>query len=500
MIKQKIVKKNGQSKNYTNPKVKPTGISELDSILHGGIPKGHIVLVAGSSGTGKTILSMQWLFNGFIKYKEPGLYITLTEPITKSIRNLKKMSFYDASKVNHLSVHLTDMRSIVKLLDLQDKELNKAKVDEIVETIENLVKRMEAQRVVIDSITAMAYLLKDKDLIRYFIFSLGTMLSNLDCTTIITSEVVGDCVYSVFGVEEYISDGVISLTNLPGENQMIRRLQVIKMRGSDFRTGSIIFNITPNGLLLYPKIPINREVASTEYKIRISSGIPKFDGLIGGGYPQGHVVMITGNTGTGKTTWCLQFMIEGLQKGESVVHVTLEESATQIKKTAQAHGWDLENYEKAGKLKFVNPGLIDIYPDKVLYQIVNAVNKMKARRMVLDSTSSLENASLDKDKVREFLLQLTGFCKTKGLACLLTYLSENAFGASKDQLIGIGASSELRLSSIVDGLILLRYVERRQSVRKLLNVLKMRGSIHDKNIWEFTVDKSGVKIGDKFKE
>jgi len=274
------------------------------------------------------------------------------------------------------------------------------------------------------------------------------------------------------------------------------------MRGIEFRSGAVVFDINSSGLLLYPKIPIDRTVATTEFKIRVSSGIKELDALCDGGpdgFPQGHVIMVAGNTGSGKTTFGLHFLIDGLKKGESAVYVALEESSSQIKKTALEHGWDLKKYEKSGKLIFINPDLIDLNPDKLLYKIVNTVNKIGATRVVLDSISSLESATMNKIKVREFLIQFSGFMKTKGTTSMLTYLSEETFSAESGQLLGSGSSSELRLSSIVDGIILLRYVERGQSVAKLLNILKMRGASHNKKIWQFEIGKNGVILGKIFK-
>ena len=193
-------------------------------------------------------------------------------------------------------------------------------------------------------------------------------------------------------------------------------------------------------------------------------------------------------------------MHDGLKKGESAVYVALEESSSQIRKTALEHGWGLEKHEKSGKLIFINPDLIDLNTDKLLYRILDAVNKINAKRVILDSISSLESATMNKVKVREFLIQFSGFMKTKGTTSMLTYLSEETFSAESGQLLGSGSSSELRLSSIVDGIILLRYVERGQSVAKLMNILKMRGAEHNKNIWQFEVEKDGIKIGQKFKK
>ena len=473
-----------------------TGIPGLDEILNGGLPNHILTLLSGTSGTGKTIFSFQWLFDG-AKHGENGIYISITEPLFTAVRNIESMKFYDRKIIDQEKIRLIDIK--------EGLGLNQEVVDpqSILRYVEKQVKENNAKRVVIDSITAILYTINDKAKIRQFIFELKKVLATLGCTTILTSEAPEIDKYSAYGIEEFVSDGIIILSNVVGENQIIRNLQVIKMRGIEFRTGSIIFDITSSGLLLYPKIPINRSVAATEFKMRLSSGIKKLDTLIDGGhdgFPQGHVIMVAGNTGSGKTTFALHFLVDGLKKGESSIYIALEESTSQIKKTALEHGWDLEKYEKSGKLIFVNPDLIDVNPDKLLYQIINALNKTGARRVVLDSVSSLESATMNKVKVREFLIQFSGFMKTMGATSLLTYLSEEAFGAESGQLLGGGSSSELRLSSIVDGIILLRYVEREQSVAKLLNILKMRGVAHSKNIWQFEVGKDGVKIGSIFKK
>ena len=159
------------------------------------------------------------------------------------------------------------------------------------------------------------------------------------------------------------------------------------------------------------------------------------------------------------------------------------------------HGWDFDKIEKQGLLIFVSPSLLDTQTDKLLYQIVNAVNKAKAKRVVIDAISTMESANLNQNKVREFLLQLYSFFKMKGITCVITYLSTSIFDAKGDQVFGGGEATELRLSSVVDGAILLRYAEQKGSVKRFFNVLKMRGSKHDKTIRTFEITKKGVKIG-----
>ena len=473
-----------------------TGIPGLDEVLNGGLPKYTLTLLSGTSGTGKTVLSFQWLFDG-VKRGENGIYISITEPLFMIVRNIESMTFYDRKAIEQKKLRLFDFKEGLGL------DYEKIDTQAILRNIEKHIKENNVKRLVIDSITAVLYTINDKAKIKQFIFELKKILATLGCVTILTSECSETSKYSAYGVEEFVSDGIISLSNNIGENQIIRNLQVIKMRGIDFRTGAVIFDITSSGILLYPKIPIDRSVATTEFKIRLGSGIKELDALCDGGndgFPQGHVIMVAGNTGSGKPTFALHFIVEGLKNGESGVYVVLEESSSQIRKTALEHGWDLKKYEKSGKLIFISPDLIDLNSDKLLYSILTAVNKIGATRLILDSVSSLESATMNKIKVREFLIQFSGFMKTNGATSMLTYLSEEAFGAELGQLLGGESSSELRLSSIVDGIILLRYVEREQSVVKLLNILKMRGAAHSKNIWQFEIDKDGVKIGSIFKK
>ena len=468
-----------------------TGCQGLDEVLEGGLPKGSITLVNGAPGSGKTILSLQWLFQG-VKEDQNGVYFSVTEPLYNVVTQLETMTFYDKKAIEE---------ERLKLVDLRDLYIKRASPEKFKAAIEKAVKDSNAKRIVIDSITPLLYSLKDKTEIRKMIMSLakGKIVSNLGCTTILTSEHSAKGNHPLDGVEEFVADGIINLTTISGEQQTIRKLIVTKMRSIEFRSGVITYDITKNGILVFPKIPFDRSIATTEFSERLTTGLPELDKMCGGGIPKGHAILVSGNTGTGKTMFSLQYLIEGLRKKEPCLFIVFDESPKQIKKTAAYHGWDLEEYEKKGLLHFIAPDIIDIYPDKVLYQVLNAINKTQVKRVVLDSISSLQGATQDKNKVREFLIQLGIMLKTKGVTALFTYLSEETFSASSNQLIGSGAASEMRFSSSVDGIILLRYLERRQQVKRLINVLKMRGSQHDKTIREYEVKKGGLVIDGPFK-
>lgn len=481
--------------------INETGITGLDNVLKGGIPEGHAVLLEGEAGSGKTVLSMQWLFEGPKDHNAPGVYIAVTEAFTKAIQNIRSMNFYDRSLLSSGDLHFTDLRSMVDLIGFDNdglEEIDRKDIEKLVDKIEEIVKDAGAKRLVIDSITALGYRIDDIELFRHFIFRLGTIMSSLNCTLFLTSEARNGS--SPFNVEDFISDGIINLTHTSGEQKMVRFLNVKKMRGINYRSGSVNFEISSDGVTIYPKVPVPNKVAKTDFETRKGTGIEKLDEMIGGGYPRSHIILMTGNTGTGKSTCAMQFLIDGLKKGEKSLFVNLEEPLTQVKKTAFSHGWDLEAYEDEGLLKFLTPNLIDTYPDKFLYKVENLIKKSDTERMVLDSVSSLMSSDMKKEELREVLLQLNSTLKKEGVTCVMTHLASGIFSSGTEDLFGNTQTNNLRLSSLTDGIILLRYVERGNSVKKALNVLKMRGSQHSKKIREFEIEQDGAKIKNTFKE
>ena len=306
--------------------IQPTHITALDEILDGGIPQGAIIVLTGAPGSGKTILASNWLCAGQEYAHEPGLFIAATESVDKSIESLQAFKFFNEAMINPKKLHFTDLHSILKELDLSAKPLlNDAEIEEIIIVIRNMVDRMQAKRVVIDSITAILYKLDGPDAIRNFIFRFGKALSSLGATVLLISEAGNE---PLTRLEEFIADGIIAMSSHLGGNSRVRQLEVTKMRRTNYRSGPVIFDITEDGFMIYPKIPSYSLAAKTDFINRTSSGIPELDQLLQGGYPQGHMILFGGNTGSGKSTFGLQFLVDGITKGEPVVMVALEESVT----------------------------------------------------------------------------------------------------------------------------------------------------------------------------
>lgn len=230
-----------------------TGIETLDAILEGGIPRKHSILLAGSCGTGKTILSQTFLFTGAKYYNEPGLYISLSESKEKMLSYLSHFEFFDQRVIEEQKIRVVDITE-----DLRLRNLEPLTVESVMNIIISVIKETKAKRVVIDSVTAICNSLNKEANIRDFLFELGLQLQYLDCTTILISEIPPmSFQYSVFGIEEFITDGVILMREIETKGgDLLRTLQVIKMRGVAHTRNRNIVEITNKGIELKPMFEI----------------------------------------------------------------------------------------------------------------------------------------------------------------------------------------------------------------------------------------------------
>ena len=455
-----------------------TGIPNLDLAMNGGYPKGSVVLLSGGSGTGKTILAFQWLFRG-IKENENGLYISLTEPLFKTVHNLEVMKYYDRQA-------LEDER--LKILDMRDffNHSGKTEVDRhaIIKYIESQVKEVNAKRLCIDSITAIAYRLRDKSEIRDFIFDLGRALAGLGCTTILTSEVGHKGEVSVYGVEEFISDVIILLETVSFKNQTQRKLKIIKVRGKSYDEEELYFTIKSNGLNLIAPIRIPLKHASSVD--RLSIGNTTLDEMLFGGLYKSSSTLIVGPTGAGKTLLSVNFLVEGLRRGEKCLYVGFEESRDYIVRNASSFGWDLEDYEKKGLLVFRCAYPSEKFLEEHLADVMEICQREKIQRCAVDSLSAVAD-SFTFEMFMKFSRDLSAFLKSRGITSLFT---------SATSLFSItGQRTESHLSTTVDNIVMMRYAEMEGELRLVLNIVKIRGSAHSKGLRIYDITNKGIVVG-----
>ncbi|MBS3163921.1 AAA family ATPase [Candidatus Woesearchaeota archaeon] len=461
----------------------PTGIPRLDSALQGGFPVGGVILLSGQAGTGKTMLAMRWLFAGAAQ-KEPGVYLTMTEPVSKLIKHSSTLTFYDPAAVDKGLLVLEDLRASEGFLSLE-KEVGKPGVEALVEDIKVLVKRTKAKRLALDSVTAICRFLNDAHLIRHFIFKLGTVLSYLGCTALLVSEVT-ESNYSAYDVEEFISDGIIHLER--GKHGGARTLEIVKMRGTSFEGAPQRYKITADGITFYEQPSFDVGKLSTE---RLASGIQGLDTMLCGGILKHSVTLLNGASGTGKSTFGLQFLIEGVRAGERCLLVNFEEAREQlIRNMHTAFAQDLERLEKGGLLKVecVLPESRSMLDH--LDHILSVMREFKPERVVLDSLTALEKVGGKTELLSATKHLALAFKKGGATAMLIT---------AGEAIMNEGAVTETRLSTIPDNIILLRYVEIEANMRRFIAVLKQRGSDHDKELREYVITTKGLEVHDPFK-
>lgn len=482
--------------------IRPTGIPELDQVLRGGLPWNAAVLLAGPPGAGKTILGLQWLFAGFRDHQEPGVYFTLTETTTKLLRNLRRFDFYDPEYISSVDVrggafddhifrrpgvHLIDLRIVLKDFGLGKKDLTRADITKVCDIITEVVEKSGAKRIVIDSVTALTYRLKTEDLIRTMIFELGSYLGAMEANALMIGEGEPRDANS-YGIEGFISDGVIRMSYGRVGRELVRTIEVVKMRGVDFDTHATAFRIGKEGLLMYPRR--HRPFAYPVSDRRLVTGVGGFDDMTGGGYLEGSTVAVMGPSGVGKSIMSLHFLHAGLLQGEPCILVSFEESHDQIIQNASAFGWDLGRFEKEGLLKFIISDPEDRYLDEHIKNIVETVKAMGAKRLVIDSLSALGN-DFGIDGVRDFASRITIYAKNLRTTMMFTLATEGLTGAV--------ALSESHISSSIDAIIVFRYVEIQSELRRAVLVLKMRGTAHDRKLREVVISSDGMSISTDFR-
>lgn len=229
-----------------------TGIDGLDTILYGGIPRANTVLLTGSCGTGKTSLALEFLIHGAVK-GENSLFVSVTENSEKLLANIIPYKFFDRNLIKSGRLVFVDLPIMYERLGMVKPELSMEEIDLLVAAIGDLVEELGTKRLVVDSVTSVCYKLKTSEKIRDFILKLAKTLSDRDCTSILVGEVpAGSSAYSSFGVEEAISDGIILMANMERRGDLLRTLQVIKMRGTMHSRAKYVLDLTPMGVLLVP--------------------------------------------------------------------------------------------------------------------------------------------------------------------------------------------------------------------------------------------------------
>lgn len=457
----------------------PTGVRGLDEILGGGLPEFSFNIIAGAPGCGKTTLAHQFVFANATK-KRPALYFTvLGEPAIKMLRYQQQYSFFDEAKLDE-AVRFVNLSDVVVEKDL----------DGVLDQIARDVKATNPGVVVVDSFRTV---LRKKPVgstsemeLQSFIERLAMLLTTYRATTFLIGEYTEGEMRDnpVFTV----ADGILWLSQIAERNSVVRKLQIVKLRGQGSVPGLHTIRIGEYGLQAFSRTLglVGRERPLS--RRRISIGIPDLDKLLGGGVLEGDSVLLAGPSGTGKSVLATQFIAAGLRKQEGAIVVVFEERPTEYSKRAGLFGLDFEGPSAAGLLEILYLRPLDLSVDETMQEILDAVKRTHAKRLVIDSLVGFEMALAPgfRADFRESLYRMIAALTGAGVTIVSTVEIEDSFTALQ--------FSHYAISFLTDDIIRLRYVEIDGQLRKVLVVVKMRGGNHSKDIREYIIDERGMVI------
>jgi circadian clock protein KaiC len=455
-----------------------TGVTGLDAVLGGGLPELSFNLIVGGPGGGKTTLAMAIMFANVTRAR-PGLYITLLgEPALKMLRYQQQFEFFDTTRVGS-DVHLLNLGEDVLAGNLQG----------VLDRITEEVERLRPGVVVIDSFrTLMPPAAKEEGpggAFDHFVHQLAHRLTTWQITSFLIAEYaekeVGNPLFTV-------ADGVLWLFQAVDRNSVVRKLQVLKMRGMSSMPGLHTVRITGQGLRVFPRMTERPNVSRAKSNHRLSTGVPGLDKLMGGGIPAGNSLVLAGPTGSGKTTFATQFVAEGLRQGEKCVIAVFEEHPDEYLERANKFGVDFTAAVRQGDLRVIYLRPLDLSVDEALEEISESSRQIGATRVVIDSTSGLEMALAPtfREDFRESLYRLVSALTGSGVTVFLTV--EVTEGLGRLQF------TNDRVSFLSDIIILQRYVEIEGRLGKVLAVIKIRGSAHTADFLAYEITGSGVLL------
>jgi circadian clock protein KaiC len=457
-----------------------TRVPGLDVVLGGGIPEYSFNLIAGTPGTGKTTLSQQIMF-ALATPQRPALHFSVVgEPLLKMLRYQQQFSFFDSASVGR-SIHY---------LNLSNAILSKG-LDSIQEAIQREVEIVSPGVVVVDSFRTLMRAMGAAEgglEVQRFLERLATHLTSWQ----VTAFLVGEYVEKEGGHNAVltVADGILWLYQAVDRNSGVRKLQVMKMRGQAPLPGLHTLCITPAGLQVFPRIMRrNPPIEAERPDRRLSSGIPALDEMLGGGIPAWDSMLVTGPAGSGKSALATQFIAAGLAAGEPAVIAVFEEHPNEFVAHARGMAPDLQAMSDKGLLEVIYLRPLDLSVDEALLEIQAAVARTHAQRLVIDSLSGFELALAPTFRLdfRESLYRMVGALTGSGVTVFMTVEVAESF-------TDLRFSPDL-ISFLTDDVIFQRYVEMEGRMRKVMSVIKMRGSDHSKDLRLYDVTPTGVEIG-----
>lgn len=461
-----------------------TGIQGLDELTGGGLPSGRPTLVCGGAGCGKTLLGLQFLINGALRYGEPGVLMAFEETaadLTQNVRSLgvdlddlvaRRLLFID---------HVRVERSEIEVSGAYDLEGLFIRLD-------HAIRSVGARRVVLDTTETLFSGLPNPAILRAELRRLFGWLKDRGVTAIVTGERGNEPgALTREGLGEYVSDCVIALDHRVVDSASSRRLRVVKYRGSTHGTNEYPFLIDENGISVLPitSVGLKHQVSAE----RVSSGLESLDAMLGGvGFFRGSSVLAAGTAGTGKTSLAVSFAAAACNRGERVLYFAFEESPSQIVRNMRSIGIDLASPIAQGlfKIHAARPTLLGL--EMHLSVMLKEVADFDPQAVVVDPLSSFAKVG-NENELQRMLLRLVDALKVKGITSFFTSLTPGG---------GMQEQTEVAISSLIDTWLLVRDIEHGGERNRGLYVLKSRGMAHSNQIREFSLSTQGIELRDAY--
>jgi circadian clock protein KaiC len=460
----------------------PSGVPGLDEVLGGGIPEFSFNLIAGGPGSGKTTMGHQIMFANASPERKAVYFSVIGEPPIKMLRYQQQFDYFDAAKVGDGSIRFVNLGQ-----QARDGGLQK-----VLEAIEQELDQTSPGIVVVDSFqaavrnTVAAEQSGDRDLTD-FMQRLAHALTSYEATSFLLGRYAeGETDNALFTV----ADGLLWLYQAIDRNSVVRKLQVIKMRGQGQIPGLHTARITNAGCSIFPRLLKPAEV-SPERPLanRLSTGVKDLDQMLGGGIPRGYSVLIAGPSGSGKTVLSNQFIIEGVERDEKGVVAIFEKRPNDYLQTTP-RGEEFQKLVREKKLEVIYLRPLDLSIDETLLELQNAVKRLGAKRAVIDSLSGLELALAPtfREDFRESLYRMMGALTGLGVTVMATVELADSYTDFRFSPQGI--------AFLTDAIIIQRYVEIDGQIRRALAVVKVRSSQHSKDLREYEISSGGgVTVG-----
>jgi circadian clock protein KaiC len=447
-----------------------SGHAPLDEVLGGGLPAHAISLIMGLPGSGKTILAQQYAFrNG--RRERPAIYFsTVSEPLDKIVRFGQSLAFFEPAAIGS-SVFYEDLGATI----------HRGGLPGVAEQLSRIVRDRRPGLIVIDSFKALQPFAADYGEFRTFLHELAGRLGAFPAASLWVGEYEGAEIASM--AEFAVADAILNLTSERLGQREARFLQVKKLRGSAFRSGLHAYRLTADGMRLFPRLadaPVDQDYTLGD--TRLSSGISAIDDMLADGYWPGASTLIAGPSGSGKTLMGLHFVMNGAREGQPGVIATLQENPTQLQRVLAGFGWSLE--EANVEVMYRSP--VDIYIDEWVYDLLDIVERTKARRVLIDSLEDLRISAVDEIRFHEFIYSVVQRFSRQGVSVLMTSEIRRLFGADR--------ISDSAVSPLADNVVMLGYQWERDTISRTITVIKTRASRHDPTVRHFVIGPEGILL------